>query len=204
MNSIQRMVRVVVVALSCAQPVCAADGKTESKQTTGDRGLGLFHDYIDPLLKKHCYQCHSHDPGEAEGGLVLDSQSGWLKGGSRGPAIVSGEPEASLLIRAVEYDDEDLQMPPAERLADDDLARLRRWIKLGAPDPRVSFARTSEVPTSATGVKKTFGLFNRSLLLRFPGSAIPRDRAVVLIDSFLPGWKPSIFNHRLRHPCIPC
>jgi len=71
-----------MIAFFCAQSVWAADGKTESQQTTDDSGLGLFHDYIEPLLKNHCYQCHSHDFGEAEGGLVLDSQSGWEKGGS--------------------------------------------------------------------------------------------------------------------------
>ena len=56
---------------------------------------------IEPLLKSHCFECHSHASGEMEGGLTLDSRSGWAEGGSRGPAIVPGKPEESLLIKAL-------------------------------------------------------------------------------------------------------
>ena len=45
-----------------------------------------------PLLKKHCYECHSHEAEAAEGGLVLDSRSGWKVGGDSGPAVVPGRP----------------------------------------------------------------------------------------------------------------
>ena len=73
-----------------------------------DLGLGLLHDDIEPVLKNHCHQYPSHDFGEVEGDLVLDSQSS---------AIGSGEPERSLLIKAVEYHDEHLQMPPSAKLS---------------------------------------------------------------------------------------
>ena len=45
--------------------------------------------------------------------LRLDSREGWMTGGERGPAIIPGDPEQSLVIRAVRYQDSDLQMPPA-------------------------------------------------------------------------------------------
>ena len=62
-----------------------------------------------------------------------------LKGGSSGPVIVPGDPDASLLIKAVRYRDADLQMPPKDKkLADDQIANLEAWVKMGAPDPRVS------------------------------------------------------------------
>src|SRR5713226_5423923 len=76
------------------------------------RGLALFNDYIEPLLRERCYECHSHESGKAKGGLVLDSRNGWAKGGEHGPAIVPGKPEESLLLRAVSHTDPDLQMPP--------------------------------------------------------------------------------------------
>ena len=73
-----------------------------------------------------------------EGGLTLDSRSGWVEGGDRGPAIVPGKPAESLLIKAVRREDVDLQMPPEEALSEEQVALLVEWINRGAPDPRKS------------------------------------------------------------------
>ena len=60
-----------------------------------------------------------------------------FKGGDTGPAIVPGDPEKSLLIKAVRYTDKDLQMPPNDRqLAANQIRDLETWVKMGAPDPR--------------------------------------------------------------------
>jgi len=73
--------------------------------------------------------------------LSLETKQGWLTGGDTGPAIVPGDPDKSLLIQAVRYLDEDLQMPPkGEKLSDDKIADLVAWVKMGAPDPRVAGA----------------------------------------------------------------
>jgi hypothetical protein len=47
----------------------------------------FFEKEIGPLLELRCFKCHSHKPGKAKGGLVLDSRRGWEKGGESGPAI---------------------------------------------------------------------------------------------------------------------
>ena len=60
-----------------------------------------FERSVLPLLKEHCYECHSHEANSSEGGLVLDSRSGWQVGGDSGPAIIAGKPESSLLLKAV-------------------------------------------------------------------------------------------------------
>lgn len=96
---------------------------------------------VQPILERHCYECHSHAAGKANGGLMLDSREGWAKGGDSGPAIVPGQVDASLLVRAIRYDD--LEMPPKGRLGDADRSRLERWVAEGAIDPRVSAARES-------------------------------------------------------------
>ncbi|MEZ5325169.1 MAG: PSD1 and planctomycete cytochrome C domain-containing protein [Verrucomicrobiales bacterium] len=95
-----------------------------------------FEKEISPLLERRCYECHSHESGKAKGGLMLDSRSGWETGGGTGPAITPGKPDESLLIEAVRYHNEELQMPPDERLPDTEIALLERWITMGAPDPR--------------------------------------------------------------------
>jgi hypothetical protein len=94
---------------------------------------------VRPVLANNCYKCHSVQSDKVKGGLLLDSREGLLKGGDTGPAIVPGDPEHSLLIKAVRYSDPDLQMPPkGNQLPDAAIADLVAWVKMGAPDPRVA------------------------------------------------------------------
>ena len=99
-------------------------------------GESFFYDKIEPLLKAHCLECHSHAAEEMAGGLTLDSRNGWAEGGGRGPAIVPGKPEESLIIKAIRRDDSKLQMPPDEKLTAADIELLVEWIRRGATDPR--------------------------------------------------------------------
>src|SRR5688572_3426173 len=69
------------------------------------------------LLEAHCFKCHSHQANKSKGGLLVDSLAALLRGGDTGPALVPGQPEKSLLIKAVLYEDDDLQMPPKGKLA---------------------------------------------------------------------------------------
>jgi hypothetical protein len=97
--------------------------------------IEFFEKKIRPVLVEHCYKCHSPEE-KIKGGLVLDSRSGVLKGGDGGPAVVSGEPEKSLLIQAIRYGDEELQMPPKHRLTPEQVRDFEEWVRLGLPDPR--------------------------------------------------------------------
>src|SRR6185369_7354029 len=105
------------------------------------------------VLAEHCYSCHSDRAEKVKGGLRLDTRDALLKGGSSGAIIVPGDPDASPLIKAVRYQDPELQMPPpkggGKKLADDQIAALEAWVKLGAPDPRVSGG-----PPPLTGIKE--------------------------------------------------
>ena len=98
--------------------------------------LAFFESKIRPLLVKHCYECHSGAAKELGGGLLVDSRAGLVKGGDTEPPIQPGDPDSSLLIRAVKKTDPDLQMPPEGALTAAEIADLERWIRLGAPDPR--------------------------------------------------------------------
>lgn len=112
--------------------VCAGAGVL-AEDTSVD--TDFFERRIRPVLVEHCYECHSEQAGEQQGGLLLDRQSGWLEGGDTNKAIIPGEPEASLFVAAIRYDDDSLQMPPDGRLEDDQIALLERWISGGAPGP---------------------------------------------------------------------
>lgn len=92
------------------------------------RGMALFTTYIDPLFKSHCYECHSDENEGAKGGLNLDSLHAILAGGDLGPALKPGDPDGSLILKAVGYEDVELQMPPDAKLSDTEIAHLREWI----------------------------------------------------------------------------
>ena len=101
------------------------------------KGVEFFEKKIRPLLANKCYQCHSRQSKKVKGGLLLDSPEGLLKGGTSGPIFVTGDPDKSLLIKAVRYQDEDLRMPPdGKKLTGAQVADLEAWVKMGAPLPR--------------------------------------------------------------------
>jgi Protein of unknown function (DUF1553)/Protein of unknown function (DUF1549)/Planctomycete cytochrome C len=98
--------------------------------------LHFFESRIRPLLIDHCYDCHNKDSDELGGNLLLDSRVGIIKGGDNGQVLMPGDPDNSLLMKAVGYKDPELKMPPDEKLADDQIADLAEWIRMRAPDPR--------------------------------------------------------------------
>jgi mono/diheme cytochrome c family protein len=96
------------------------------------------HDVI-PIMLRHCTACHGQHQKEA--GLDLRTKAAMLRGGKSGPAIVSGKPEDSLLIKKISAG----QMPPSTKLVDacvkpvdkSELDVLTRWIAAGAPEVKV-------------------------------------------------------------------
>ena len=113
------------------ESVNKSDALIDSKHDPA--GIEFFEKRIRPLLVEHCYDCHG--PEEQESELRLDRYSDLLQGGLGGPAVVPGKPQASLLVTAVGYLDNDLQMPPEEKLTKAQIADLTRWVEMGAPHP---------------------------------------------------------------------
>lgn len=110
----------------------------------------FFEDRIRPLLLKRCCGCHGEEL--SEGHLRLDTKQGWERGGERGPAIVPGDPSASLMIRAVSYRDDKLQMPPPDSgkpLTAAEIDALTSWIRHGAFDPRVGGKVVTDIEQAA-------------------------------------------------------
>ena len=135
MNFRWLMVAILVSAISC--PVLTADDAEK-----------FYKERIEPVLKKRCFECHSHESGESNGQLMVDSLAGLTAGGTRGPALVVGKAGESLLIKALGYKINDLQMPPDGKLPDDAIEDFRIWIEggaLGAP---------AGSTTSASGIKR--------------------------------------------------
>jgi cytochrome c553 len=100
--------------------------------------IDFFEKRIRPVLVENCYSCHSAESEKLKGGLLLDSREGLARGGDTGPVIIPGDPDSSPLIKAIRWNDEQLQMPPKKKLGDDAITDLEAWVKMGAPEPRSS------------------------------------------------------------------
>ena len=112
------------------------------------QAITFFENEVRPLLVEKCQKCHG--PRKQESGLRLDSRQALLKGGERGPAVVPGKTEQSILIAAVRQSG-DLKMPPGGRLSDAQIAVLNRWVADGAawPDEKSAVADLNQVGLNA-------------------------------------------------------
>ena len=100
-------------ALSFAQDVSKKDAK-------------FFDKRVAPILTKRCLGCHSDELND--GGLSFQDRESLFKK----PVVVSGRPEESLLVRAIQHDG-DIKMPPGPKLPDKDIATLTEWVRRGVP-----------------------------------------------------------------------
>ena len=88
-----------------------------------------FDHQIAPILLRHCSGCHN--PTERAGGLNLLSADTSFSGGKSGePAIKPGDLDNSYAVTRIESG----EMPPPGKgkpLAAEELAALKRWIRIG-------------------------------------------------------------------------
>ncbi len=83
-------------------------------------------------MTKYCVECHSGP--RAKAGYNLDGFDGLLTGGKKGPAVVPGDPDKSLVVRALLGMGK--KMPPANKNqpAPEDVDMVKAWITAGAKD----------------------------------------------------------------------
>ncbi|MFO0891671.1 MAG: PSD1 and planctomycete cytochrome C domain-containing protein [Isosphaeraceae bacterium] len=111
-------------------------------------GVSFFEARIRPVLVERCYSCHSAQAVKLKGGLRLDTRELTRQGGDSGPAVVPEKPDESLLLQAIAYTDDLSRMPPSGKLPENVIADFRRWVQIGAPDPREASAKS---PGPASG-----------------------------------------------------
>jgi WD40 repeat protein len=118
-----------VVILSVAR----AEETAKPAEAAPGAKLSYFKD-IRPLLQANCQGCHQ--PSKAEGGYVMTTREGLLKGGeSEQPAIVPGKPQESYLIEQITPNEGKAAMPAGQPpLNANDIKKIAQWIAEGAAD----------------------------------------------------------------------
>lgn len=109
-----------------------------------DEREDFFEAKIRPVLAETCFRCHGD--AKTSGELRVDSRDRLLAGGESGPAIVPGNPQDSLLLRAIQRQADVSAMPPEQdkALRPDQVADFTTWIQAGAvwPAKSAKFAAT--------------------------------------------------------------
>jgi WD40 repeat protein len=122
-----------------------------------------FSKEVADFLDAKCVGCHSS--ALAENRLNMETVAGMLKGGKRGPAIVSGKADESLLFKMAAHRIEPV-MPPKDKkdqkpLTPDELGLLKLWIDAGAQDDTEASEegpRTIELGALPPGVHPIIGV----------------------------------------------
>lgn len=121
----KRYVRSAVVALM----VLVFAGGLAGWDAAGQESASarIFRQRVAPILENNCLMCH----GELvqRSGLDLRSEAAILKGGSRGPAVVPGRPDQSLLIKLITHQDEPAMPMGMDKLPAQDVAAIREWVE---------------------------------------------------------------------------
>ena len=99
------------------------------------------------ILSQRCMPCHSG--GSKQSRLDLSSRDSAIRGGARGPAIVPGKAQESLLFRVASHAVEPHMPLKSPKLAEAELTALSNWIDKGAAYEHWSFRKPKRTAVPA-------------------------------------------------------
>ena len=106
------------------------------------KGLEIFKSHVRPILIQKCLRCHGGKSVESE--FDLSDRDRLLRGGSAGPAVLSGDPEHSLLYQLVGHAKEPHMPKNAGKLPAEAIRYIAEWIDNGAPYDKSLVAERGE------------------------------------------------------------
>jgi mono/diheme cytochrome c family protein len=119
-------------------------------QQRGEAASDFFKEKVAPIFEANCVMCHG--AGVQRSGLDLRSEEAALKGGARGPAVVPGNAEKSLLYRLVARKEEPAMPMGTSKLSDAEIAVIAEWINGLSPKPVMAM---ETIPTRQPGYSIT-------------------------------------------------
>lgn len=87
---------------------------------------------VQPILEKHCYECHSDKADKRKAGYVFDDLATLKLDINPKGGIVPGNPAASHVFVVVADPEHEAHMPPKDNLSSKEIETLREWITEGA------------------------------------------------------------------------
>jgi hypothetical protein len=138
----KRVLPTLVLALLASRPALAEEAPSYTKD-------------VKPFLETYCTGCHN--ASRPRSGYNLDDYPALLKGGRRGPAVVAGKPDKSMLMRTLEGGAK--KMPPrkySERPTAKEIAKVKAWITAGAKDDSEKTSeKTDDKPAEKSGRRES-------------------------------------------------
>ena len=91
-----------------------------------------FEDHVKPILRDKCLTCHNTNKKSSD--LDLSSYSSLMQGGASGASVQPGDSGASYMYSLMSHQSEPFMPPNADKLPDETLEIVRKWIEGGAPE----------------------------------------------------------------------
>jgi len=110
----------------------------------------FFEKSIRPVLATKCQACHNAKAKTS--GLDVSTGAAFFAGGASGSLVNVDSPEQSMLLMALSYEGT-LKMPPMGKLKAEEIAKIREWVKMGAPWPGYE-KKAGAAVVSSTGTRK--------------------------------------------------
>ncbi|MGQ0636050.1 MAG: c-type cytochrome domain-containing protein [Planctomycetaceae bacterium] len=165
MSRVERRLLPALWLLILAGPLVSAEDATTSPPIVAvEPKLGRPVDFerdVYPILDAKCIACHNLAISESR--LNLEQPQQMAKGGKRGPPVVAGEPEQSLLYRLAARAAKPA-MPPlpnkveATALTPAELGLLRQWIVEGADTRKGAESRSTAWRPLPAGVQPIYAI----------------------------------------------
>jgi hypothetical protein len=151
----------------------------------------VFEKNARPVFASKCQGCHN--ARLKSGGLDFSSPEAIKADGSMGIFGKPSEPDGSILLRALSYENQ-IKMPPQGKLPPETITAMREWLAAGAPVPAItpsagdSLSGTGVRPVALRGVitdaDKNFWAF-KPLSQTAPPTPQRGDWAINPIDRFI-------------------
>ncbi len=139
---LNRIFCLAILALTASGLTLAQVPKgTEPPKGEAVKASVTYKDHILPILRKHCLNCHNADKSSAD--LDITTYQALLTGGSSGESVKPGNSGQSLMYQVMAHEVEPKMPPKGPKVSDSELALIKKWIDLGAPETAVGAAKTA-------------------------------------------------------------
>ncbi|MBL9117042.1 MAG: hypothetical protein JNJ83_18690 [Verrucomicrobiaceae bacterium] len=133
------MTRLIFAALFSLALTCCSSPQAGNKQH-------YFISNVKPVLQQHCLRCHN---GTGPGLNLSTQATAFVPTVDGRRYLVPGDPDASLLIQAIQRNGTHPKMMPRDLLSltEDQIGMLREWIEDGAVWPSDKSGQLSHQPS---------------------------------------------------------